>query len=326
MLRDHLEVIRDRIEGCQNPAIFTHIRPDGDSVGSVLALGWTLEDMGKNVQFVSEDPIPERYRFLFRFTSDGKDPFVSEPAGADCYILPDISSVDRAGNFFDKHPDQKPDIGIDHHISNEGFCELNWVEPESPAACQVLTGLMPRLGLKLTERVSSALLCGIITDTNSFSNSNVNAQALRYAADLVDNGADIFSICHAAYKEHSLQETAYWKTGMDNMHIEDGLIWSVIHKAERDAIGLESDDDPGFVSYMGNISGIKVSVLFTETNDHFTKVSWRALPGYNVAEVAVAAGGGGHKAASGATIRKPLDETIPEILKITKEIAFKNER
>ena len=326
MLKDDLELIRNRLESCKNPAIFAHIRPDGDSVGSVLALGWALGDAGKTVQYISEDPIPDRYHFLFQFTADGKNPFISEPVGADCYILPDISAIDRTGSFFDKHPDQHPHIGIDHHISNHGFCELNWVEPTSPAACQVLTDILPKLRVKITRRISSALLCGIITDTNSFSTSNVNAQSLRSAADLVDNGANIFDICLAAHKEHTVQETAYWKTGMNNMVIDGGLIWSVIHKADRDAIGMETDDDPGFVSYMCNTRGIKVSVLFTETNEFYTKVSWRALPGYNVAEVAVAFGGGGHKAASGATLRKPLDDAIPEVLRITREMVFKNER
>ena len=323
MLKDDLSKIRERLNRAENIAIFAHIRPDGDSVGSVLALGWALEDQGKTVQYVSEDPIPERYKFLFRFHTNGENPFVKEPAGADCYIMPDISSLDRAGRFFEEHPDQTPDISIDHHISNRGTAALNWIDPASPAACCVLAAIMPELGFKFTKRISSALLCGIITDTNSFSNSNVNAASLRMAADMVDNGADIFPICRAAYKEHSLQETAFWKTGMNNMHVEGSLVWSVIRKADRDAIGMDSDDDSDFVSYMGNTAGINVSVLFTETNELDTKVSWRALPGYDVSEVAVALGGGGHKAASGATIRKPLDEAIPAVLAKTKAMLFK---
>ncbi|MBR6090959.1 MAG: bifunctional oligoribonuclease/PAP phosphatase NrnA [Anaerolineaceae bacterium] len=322
MLRDDLQSIRERLQKAQNIAIFAHVRPDGDSVGSSLALGWALEDIGKTVQWVSEDPIPERYQFLFEFTANGENPYTAEPAGADCYILPDISSKDRAGSFFDRHPDQYPDIGIDHHISNEGFCKLSWIEPESPAACAVLADLIPNLGLTITKRIASALLCGIITDTNSFSNSNVNVRSLRAAADLVEHGADIFSICHKAYKEHSVPEVAFWKTCMNNMKTDGSLIWSVIRKADRDAIGMDSDDDPGFVSWMGNITGMNVSVLFIETNDLQTKISWRALPGYNVSEVAVALGGGGHKAASGATIAKPIDEVIPVVLKKTKEMLF----
>ena len=196
MLKNDLEQIRERLEQAQNVAVFCHIRPDGDSVGSTLALGWALEDKGKTVQYISQDPIPERFQFLFQYTGNGRNPFVNEPVGADCYILPDISSLDRAGKFFAEHPDQWPDIGIDHHVSNQGFCKLSWIEPESPAACSVLSDILPKLGFNLTKRISSALLCGIITDTNSFSNLNVNSASLRIAADLVDKGADIFFICH----------------------------------------------------------------------------------------------------------------------------------
>ncbi len=319
-LHDDIELIRARIEEADTIAVFAHVRPDGDSVGSALALGWALSDMGKKVEFVSEDPIPEHFRFLFRFTEDGADPFLRSPQKADCFILPDISSRDRAGEFFGIHPEIQPDICIDHHISNQGFAKLNWVEWESPAACCVLTELLPELGFTLTERISSALLCGIITDTNSFSNSNVTAESLRNAADLIENGAKIFSISQQAYKLHTRSEMELWKLGMNNMHIEENMVWSVFRKADRDAIGYIGDDDRGFVNYMGNTANIKVAVLFIEVDDQNTKISWRALPGFDVSCVASYFGGGGHLAASGATIRGKLDEIIPAVLEKTRTI------
>ena len=323
-IHDDIRLIRERIEKAENIAVFAHVRPDGDSVGSSLAIGWALSDMGKNVQYISEDEIPERYQFLFRYIEDGKNPYIPAPVDADCYIIPDISSPDRAGKFFFVHPEITPDLCIDHHVSNTGFAKLNWIEPDSPATCCVLSELLPRLGVKLTERISSALLCGIITDTNSFSNTSVTADSLREAASLVDNGADIYSICRAAHKEHTMIEMELWRLGMNNIHIEDELIWSIFRKAEREALGYFSDDDPNFVSYMGNTTGMKVSVLFIEVGDNETKISWRSQPGYDVADVAVAAGGGGHSAAAGATVRKPLDETIPEILDLTKRMLFRS--
>ena len=322
MLQDDLGLIRARIDAAETIAVFAHVRPDGDSIGASLALGWALEDAGKKVEYISEDPVPERYHFLFQFTKDGKNPYIPEPVNADCYITPDISSPDRAGRFFMEHQEIIPDICIDHHISNWGYAKLNWVEPKSPAACNTLTGILPKLCFPLTKRISSALLCGIITDTNSFSTSNVNAQTLRYAADLVDNGADIFPINRTAYKEHTTQEMEYWRIGMNNMHIEGELAWSVVSKAERDAAGIDSDEDNGFTSYMCNTTGIKASVLVIETNDQQTKISWRSVPGYDVSKVAVAFGGGGHKAASGATLRRSIDEAIPAVIAKTKEMLF----
>lgn len=324
VIHDDIQLIRSRLESAENVAVFAHIRPDGDSVGSVLALGWALSDIGKKVQYISEDPIPERYHFLFQYMENGKNPFVPAPIQADCYVLPDISSPDRAGKFFLDRSEITPDISIDHHVSNLGFSRLNWIESDSPAACCVLCGLLPQLGVKLTKRISTALLCGIITDTNSFSTSNVTAESLRAAANLVDNGAPIFSTCHTAYKVHTMTEMALWKLGMNNIHIEGDLIWSVFRRADREAIGYFTDDDPGFVSYMGNTKDINVSVLFIEIDDSTCKVSWRSQPGYDVSKVAVACGGGGHAAASGATVHGSLESIIPEILKTTKRMLSNN--
>lgn len=322
MQRDDLGQIRKRMDEAEKIAIFAHVRPDGDSVGAALGLGWALEEIGKKVQYIAEDPIPERYQFLFQFTRDGKNPFIPNPVDADCFILPDISSPDRAGRYFMDHPEIQPDICIDHHISNTGYAKFNWIEPDNPAACCVLAGILPKLGFKLSKRVSSALLCGIITDTNSFSNSDVTTQSLRLAADLIDNGAELFPINRTAYKEHSIQEMEYWRIGMNHMQIEGSLAWSYILASEREAARIESDDDNGFTNYMGNTTGIKASVFFIETNEGHTKISWRAVPGYDVAEVAVFFGGGGHKAASGATIKEPIDKVMPAVLSKTKEMLF----
>lgn len=322
MLQDDLHLIRERLDAADTIAIFVHTRPDGDSIGATLALGWALEDEGKKVEFVSEDPIPERYRFLFQFTADGKDPFIPAPVHADCYVVPDISSLDRAGKFFLDHPEIQPDICIDHHVSNIGFAKLNWVETDNPAACCILTSIMPKMDFNLTKRVSSALLTGIITDTNSFSNSNVTTDALRFAADLVDNGAELFKICRTAYKEHSIQEMEFWRIGMNHMRIEDGLAWSYILASEKEAAGIESDETNGFTSYMGNTTGIKTSVFFIETDEKKVKISWRSVPGYDVAKVAVSFGGGGHKAASGATINGPIDQAMLTVINRTREMLF----
>ena len=322
MLQDDIQLIRARLDEAQNIAVYAHIRPDGDSIGSSLALGWALEDAGKTVQYICEDPVPERFSFLYEMCKDGRAPYVREAVNADCYILPDISDPDRVGRYFLDRPELIPDICIDHHLSNKGYAKLNWIESDSPAASCVMAGLLPKLGFTLTKRISAALLCGIITDTNSFTTVNVNAGCLRSAYELVENGADIYPISYRGYKQHTMEEMALWKLGMDNIRIEGDLIWTVIRKKDRDAIGCADDEDHGFVSYMVNTKGIMVSVLFMEISENETKISWRSQPGFNVAEVAVAHGGGGHAAASGATVYGPIEEQIPLVLAKTKAMLF----
>ena len=109
---------------------------------------------------------------------------------------------------------------------------------------------------------------------------------------------------------------------MNNMHIEGELAWSYILTSERKAAGIESDEDNGFTNYMGNTTGIKTQILFTETNNNSVKISWRSVPGYDVAKVAVSFGGGGHKAASGATVNGAIDTVIRAVIAKTKEMLF----
>ena len=322
MLQDDLKKIRARPDEAQNIAIFSHVSPDGDSVGSCLALGWALEDEGKNVQYISEDEIPEKYTFLFASTADGENPFVKEPVNADCYVVPDMSSLDRAGRYFLDRPELAPDVCIDHHVSNTGVAKLNWVEPDSPAACAVLAGIMPKMGYRLTKRISAALLCGIISDTNSFTNVSVNAASLHAAADLADNGVEIYPVSYQCYTEHTMEEMAYWKQAMKNLHIEDGIAWSVMRTKDMEEAGCTTEDDGRFVNYMVNTRGVHVAILFTEVGADKMRISLRSDAGYDVAKVAVALGGGGHKNASGATVYGPIDEQIRLVLQKTRTIAF----
>ena len=322
MLQDDINLIRERIAKAKKIAIYAHIRPDGDSVGASMGLGRALMDSGKQVQFVCEDPIPARFDFLFPLMGFDKSPYDPEPdTDADCVITPDVSSLDRCGDYYFSHPDRCPDICIDHHISNLGYAKLNWIEGEAPAACYVITGILEQLGLKFTSAVASALLCGLITDTNSFSTSNMNSEAFRRAAFLVDQGADLFNVSHNGYKVHDAEDLALWKLGMAGMCIEnDGLIWSAFSRADREAAGIHNDEDSGFVSYMLNTIGMKVSVLFTELDACHTKVSWRGLPGYDVSKLGVSFGGGGHKAAAGATLNSGLEDAIRQVLERTRRI------
>ena len=109
---------------------------------------------------------------------------------------------------------------------------------------------------------------------------------------------------------------------MSHIHIEDEMAWSYILASEREAAGIESDEDNGFASYMGNTTGIKTSILFIETDDKKVKISWRSIPGYDVAKVAVSFGGGGHKAASGATINGPIDIAMIDVINRTRNMLF----
>lgn len=314
--------IRERIRQADHIAVFAHVSPDGDSIGSVLGLGWALQDAGKTVTFVSQDPVPPELHFLFQYCG-GENPFVSEPADdTDCFITPDISSVDRAGSYFEKHPEKQPDIEFDHHVSNTYYGKLNWVSPLSPATADVITGLLESLGLQFSQRIAAALLTGIVTDTIGFTTSNVNAEVFAHTSKLVQLGADPFFITQKALKEREFSAGKLWGYGIEKMVREDGIIWSTLTIADREAAGYPGNDDANFVNFLADNKDTKVAVLFVEKKPGELKVSWRSKPGYPVHEVALSFGGGGHAPAAGATIRGSLEEVIPRVLSETKRISL----
>ena len=316
-----LNDIRETIASARKIAVFSHIRPDGDTIGSALGLGWALAENGKQVQIICEDEIPPHFCFLF---PPDANPFLRQPSEAfDCSIVVDVSDLRRTGSYFNTLEGRIPDICFDHHVSNPGFARQNWIEPDSPATACVLYGLLPKLGLSLSKRIASALLCGIITDTLGFSTSNTNAAVLHAGADLVNAGADIFTITQNALKAHSTQAARYWGYGLTNMQKDGEILWSVLSLADRHASAYPDNDDADFVNYLSCDDDSSIALLFVEQSSLETKVSWRGKPGQDVQKIAAAFGGGGHKAAAGATLKGSLDEVIREVLQRTKEMAAK---
>lgn len=316
-----IESIRERLDQAKTIAIFAHIRPDGDSIGSVLALGWALQDAGKTVQFISQDGVPHNIEFLFDLLGE-ENPFIPEPTGADCLITPDISAVDRGGDFFVNHPEIVPDISIDHHASNPFFAKLNYIEPESPAACAVLTKLFNQLGLSITKRIANALLTGIMTDTIAFSTSGTDPETLRIAAELIEKGGELYTISQKAVKSRTFEASRFWQYGIAYEHRDGRIIWSILYQADREKSGYPGKDDADFVEHLANIEGFDVAIIFIEGTEQNVRISFRSKPGFDVSKVACAFGGGGHKAAAGANVEGSIEEVIPTVLQKTRELIF----
>lgn len=314
---DSISEIKERLQKAENIAVFVHVSPDGDSVGSALGIGWALEDAGKKVQFVSQDPINSKFDFLY---PEGKSPFVTKPTGQDCIILVDISSIDRAGSFFAQPESPQPDIVIDHHESNTYFGALNYVEPENPATAAMIAKIIPAVGLAITKRIADALLSGIVTDSLGFSTSNVNTELLMTATVLMNHGAVLSRIMKKVYMQHSFEALRFWSYGMKTIERRGNLLWAVLTAEARKESGYTYSDDAEFANFVKNIEGADVSVVFNEHEDNTVKVSWRAVDGFDVQKVAVSMGGGGHVAAAGATVTGSLDEAIPKVIAQTTKI------
>jgi bifunctional oligoribonuclease and PAP phosphatase NrnA len=304
--------IRDRIKAAQRVLVTSHIRPDGDAIGSSLALGLALQDTGKQVQVVLSDGLPGSFRHL-----PGSEMIKTKADGAiDLIISVDCSDLKRVGKALDGyHP---PDIVIDHHSTNEAFGELNLIDPQAAATASVLARYMHNWDLIITAPIAANLLTGLVTDTLGFRTSNTTPEVLRQAADLIELGADMTRLYYLSLVRRTFPATKYWGVGLSNLKRADGIVWTELTIADRKAAGYTGNDDADLISVISSIDDADVAIIFIEQNKTKTKVSWRGLkPNVDVAQIACQFGGGGHKAAAGAEFSGSLVEARERVLETT---------
>lgn len=306
--------IHQRIQAAQRLLIVSHVRPDGDAVGSLLGLGLALRGAGKEVRMVLSDGVPPALRFL-----PGSDQIRHRPQGSfDLICTVDCSDLQRVGEALSGYP--TPDINIDHHVTNMNFGKLNLVDPAAVATAEMIARLLPAIGVEYDQTVASALLTGIITDTLGFRTANMTPDALRCAADLMEKGADLPELYRHALVVRSFEAALYWGSGLKNLEREGRMVWATLTQADRQAVGYPGRDDADLITLLSSISDADIAMIFVEQPDHRVKVSWRSKPGVDVSKVALSFGGGGHPAAAGAEIPGDLEEVRSQVLRDTRAI------
>jgi bifunctional oligoribonuclease and PAP phosphatase NrnA len=307
--------IKDRLGTAKKIVIASHVRPDGDAIGSLLGLGLALHDAGKSVQMVLADGVPSSFKYL-----EGSKFIEKEPKGNhDTFITVDCADFKRTGKIFENFG--QPDINIDHHKTNEKFGKLNLIEAEEVATSAILTNYLPIWGFTITQPIAAALLTGIITDTLGFRTSNITPEALRQAATLMETGVDMPEIYMRSLVRRSFPAARYWGAGLSTLQSKHGIVWGTLTLADRKLAGYGGNDDADLINMISAIDGNKVGMVFVEQSNNHVKISWRALEtGVDVSQVAKHFQGGGHAAAAGADIQGILSEVQKEVLKKTREM------
>lgn len=307
--------IRERLAKARNVVVASHVRPDGDAVGSLLGLGLALRDAGKSVQMVLADGVPSSFKHL-----EGSELILKKPQGEyDTFITVDCADLKRVGKAFEEFG--PPDINIDHHITNEKFGRLNLIEADEVATAAILTNHLREWGYEITKPIAAALLTGIITDTLGFRTSNTNPSALRLCADLMETGVDMPDLYMRSLVKKSFPAAKYWGTGLASMEQKNGIVWGTLTLADRKRSGYGGNDDADLINMISAIDGNKVGMIFVEQSDNHVKISWRALePGIDVSQVAKYFNGGGHAAAAGADIPGAMNEIQPLVLEKTRDM------
>ena len=314
MTEEIIGAIKQRFDKARNIIVASHVRPDGDAIGSLLGLGLALSNAGKSVRMVLADGIPSSFKHL-----QGSAQVVKEPVGEyDTFITVDCADFKRVGKVFQDFG--QPDINVDHHKTNENFGKLNLVEAEEVATSAILANHLPTWGLPITRPIAEALLTGIITDTLGFRTSNTNPSALRLCAMLMETGANMPELYMRSLVHKSFPAARYWGAGLSSLEQENGIVWGTLTLEDRKRSGYSGNDDADLINLISAIHGNKVGMIFVEQSDKHVKISWRALEdGIDVSPIAKQFGGGGHAAAAGADIPGSLDEIQPVVLKATRE-------
>ncbi len=298
----------------QRILLVSHIRPDGDAVGSLVGLGLSLQTLGKDVQMTLADGVPISFRHLV-----GSNQVMRRPRGpVDLSVVLDCSDLQRTGGVF--NPGEVPGLNIDHHITNLNFARVNLVLPEAVATSAILAEYLPRWNLPINEAVARALLTGLVSDTIGFRTPNVTPHTLRLAAMLVEHGANLADLYNRALVRRSFEAARYWGAGLQSLQREGRMVWGTLTLEDRSRVAYPGNDDADLVNMLATIDECDVCVLMIEQRDNKVKVSWRAQPGIDVSQIALQFGGGGHPAAAGAELSGELMEVRQRVLDATRTL------
>jgi bifunctional oligoribonuclease and PAP phosphatase NrnA len=305
--------IAETLKGRGHILLLNHASPDGDSLGSTLALARTFWARGQRATVGSSDGVPEMYRFL-----PGSDRVVSEiPEGErfDAVVFMECSAPERAGPLVARAAGVPLWVNIDHHVSNTGYGDLVLLDVEAAAVAEVVYPIVTALRPQLEPPTAVCLLTALLTDTGSFRYANVTPKSFQLAAELVKAGASPAMVYGEVYENRSPASVRLLGMALSRMVVcEDGrVVWTVATQQMLKESGAKMEDSEGIVGAIRAIRGIQVALLFKEEPDAI-RVSLRAVGNVRANVIAEAFGGGGHPAAAGFTGTGGLDDVIRQTL------------
>lgn len=298
--------IRRAIQSADHILAIVHTGPDGDAVASLTAVSLALSQWDKKVVLLCDDKTPERFHFLPRATQVKRPPYRGL---VDLIIALDCGDEQRMGQSFAGLPFPRPPvINIDHHATNTHFGQINLVVDTAVSTTEILYNLFTDWGLTMTPELALCLLTGLVTDTMGFRTVGTNAETLHIAAALVAAGADLPLVTTQALNLKEFSTIQLWRSGLNNMQFEDGLVWTTITHQERKAAGHNGSSSNGLSNILADVDEAAIGAVIIEMGDGNVRVGLRCRPPYNVGEVAQNLGGGGHPLAAGCTLPGPLAE------------------
>ena len=312
------QIIRE-LKSAKTVAIGGHMRPDGDCIGSELAVAYVLKRLGKKVTVFNQDMMPEKLAFL-----DPKK-ILRSPKKAkhyDCVVVPDCATYERMGTVCKAISKRKTLINIDHHGSNSRYGDINWIDSNSPSTGELIFRLIKQANWTITPDIADCLFTAISTDTGSFQYATTRPSTYHAAAELVTKGANLARICEEVYQSYPLSRVKLQKHLYNSFKLiaNNKIAYFWIRHTDYDKAGAIPDESEGLIDHIRDIQGVKVACLFEEIEPETTRISLRSkLPELDVSTIAVSFGGGGHQSAAGARISGKQQTIQRQVLSTVKK-------
>ena len=310
-LHADLSRVRDTLLQGHSFLLTSHARPDGDSLGSQLALAGALQQLGKQVRIINSDPAPALYAFLpdmstIEIAAAVEDPF-------DAVVVLECSTLSRPGVA---GLEGRLLINIDHHADNVMYGDINWHDVSACACAEMVFELIEALGAHLTPALATHLYVAILTDTGSFRHAHITARTFEICRRVAETGVDAAGVAAQVYNNSSLGRLRLTGMLLDRMQLEHDQRIAVLtlNDAMLAEAGCDSDDLEGIVNLPLAARDVRAVIFLKEETDDGLRVSLRSKDAVDVRQVAVSFGGGGHLNAAGFTVEHPTPETRGQMI------------
>lgn len=312
MTVDH---ILEEIKKAKTIAILTHENPDGDAIGSSLAMYMALQKMGKNVDLIIPE-LPRVYHFLPKVDEIKTEGSIEN---YDLAIALDAATIKMLNGWSNYFETAKVKVVIDHHGTNTMYGDYNYVNPAAPACAQILITILEYFEVEIDKEIGTAILTGIITDTGGFQYQSTTSETFEFASELLKKGVNVSNIYKKVMNTKSRANFELRKRAIDRMEfIADGKIsFTYITLQDEEEANAESGDHEGIVEEGRAIEGVEVSIFLRETEKGY-RASLRSNEYVNVSDVCLMFGGGGHMHAAGCTIAQPLEQAKEKLINQVK--------
>jgi len=323
-----MKPIIDQLKNSKQVLVTTHKNPDGDAIGSLVAMGQSLTRMGKQVTMYNDSPIPAVYRFLPAVHQVQRS--FPQNDGYDTAVVLDCGNLARIGDAAKEVGRIPSVINIDHHVTNSEFGQLRYIDTEASATAEILWRLFKEMGAPIDRDIATAIYTGILTDTGSFRFSNTTRTSFAICEETVALGVDPYNVAKHVYGTYSLGRIKLLNLALNSIELSPNgkLSMMILTHRMMEQTRTRPEDVDGLINYARSIEGVRIAALIQENNnghdpgasDNHFNISLRSDGSVDVARFAAKYGGGGHASAAGCSVEIPLTKIKSELTRLAESL------